>query len=88
MKTLLILLAVLTSTSANALQQGDYGYGYSYHGYNSLEQQQEAEHNQYELQQTRQNIANRAINQRLNGGQPPQHFRAFDYSNPNIYELE
>ena len=86
MKTLLLLLAV--STSASALQQGDYGYGYRYHGYNSLEQQQEAEHNQYELQQTNQNIVNNAINQRLNGGQPPEHARGFDYSNPNIYGLE
>ena len=85
MKTFLILVV---STSANALQQWDYGYGYRYHGYSSLEQQQEAEHNTYSMQQTNQNIVNNAINQRLNGGQPPEHFRGFDYSNPNIYGLE
>tara|TARA_R110000868_G_scaffold404069_1_gene681904 strand:+ start:244 stop:504 length:261 start_codon:yes stop_codon:yes gene_type:complete len=86
MKKLLILL--LISTSANALEEGDYGYGYTYHGYNSLEQQQEAEHNEYLMQQTNRNIVDNAVNQRLNGGQPPQEFREFDYSNPNIYGQE
>jgi hypothetical protein len=83
MKRLLILLAV--STSASALEQGDYGYGYTYHGYNSLEQQQEAQHNEYLMQQTNRNIVDNAVNQRLNGGQPPQEFRQFDYSNGSIY---
>ena len=86
MKRLLLLLAV--STSANALQQGDYGYGYTYHGYNSLEQQQEAQYNAYSMQQTNQNIVDHAINQRLNGGQPPEHFSEFDYSNTDIYGQE
>ena len=86
MKRLLILLAV--STSSSALQQGDYGYGYTYHGYNSLEQQQEAEHNAYSMQQTNRNIVDNAVNQRLNGGQPPEHFSEFDYSNADIYGQE
>jgi hypothetical protein len=86
MKRLLILLAI--STSASALEQGDYGYGYTYHGYNSLEQQQEAQYNAYSMQQTNQNIVDHAINQRLNGGQPPQEFREFDYSNVDIYGQE
>lgn len=70
MKKLIILLAI--STSALAVEEGDYGYGHTYHGYNSLEQQQEAQHNQYLLQQTNQNIVDNAINQRLNGGQEPE----------------
>ena len=86
MKRLLILLAV--STSASALQQGDYGYGYTYHGYNSLEQQQEAQYNAYSMQQTNQNIVDLTVNQRLNGGQPPEHFSEFDYSNADIYGQE
>ena len=86
MKRLLILLAI--STSASALEQGDYGYGYTYHGYNSLEQQQEAEHNAYSMQQTNRNIVDNAVNQRLNGGQPPEHFSEFDYSNADIYGQE
>ena len=86
MKRLLLLLAV--STSANALQQGDYGYGYTYHGYNSLEQQQEAQYNAYSMQQTNQNIVDLTVNQRLNGGQPPEHFSEFDYSNADIYGQE
>ena len=86
MKRLLILLAI--STSANALQQGDYGYGYTYHGYNSLEQQQEAQYNAYSMQQTNQNIVDLTVNQRLNGGQPPEHFSEFDYSNADIYGQE
>ena len=86
MKRLLILLAI--STSASALQQGDYGYGYTYHGYNSLEQQQEAQYNAYSIQQTNQNIVDLAVNQRLNGGQPPEHERGFDYSNIDIYGQE
>jgi hypothetical protein len=86
MKRLLILLAI--STSANALDPGDYGYGYRYHGYNSLEQQQEAEHNAYSMQQTNRNIVDNAVNQRLNGGQPPEHFSEFDYSNVDIYGQE
>lgn len=70
MKKLIILLAI--STSALAVEEGDYGYGHTYHGYNSLEQQQEAQHNKYLLQQTNQNIVDNAINQRLNGGQEPE----------------
>jgi hypothetical protein len=69
MKKLIILLAI--STSALAVEEGDYGYGHTYHGYNSLEQQQEAQHNQYMLQQTERIIVDNAINQRLNGGQEP-----------------
>jgi hypothetical protein len=86
MKRLLLLLAV--STSASALEQGDYGYGYTYHGYNSLEQQQEAQYNAYSMQQTNQNIVDLTVNQRLNGGQPPEHFSEFDYSNADIYGQE
>jgi hypothetical protein len=86
MKRLLILLAV--STSANALEQGDYGYGYTYHGYNSLEQQQEAQYNAYSMQQTNQNIVDLGVNQRLNGGQPPENVRGFDYSTADIYGQE
>ena len=69
MKKLIILLAI--STSALAVEEGDYGYGHTYHGYNSLEQQPEAQHNQYMLQQTERIIVDNAINQRLNGGQEP-----------------
>jgi hypothetical protein len=58
--------------TANALDPGDYGYGYRYHGYNSLEQQQEAEHNQYNLQQLEQTQLDMRILNQLNGGQPPQ----------------
>lgn len=86
MKRLLILLAI--STSVSALEQGDYGYGYTYHGYNSLEQQQEAQYNAYSMQQTNQNIVDLTVNQRLNGGQPPEHFSEFDYSNADIYGQE
>ena len=86
MKRLLILLAV--STSASALQQGDYGYGYTYHGYNSLEQQQEAQQNQYNLQQIEQTNLTMQINNQINGGQPPEHERGFDYSNADIYGQE
>ena len=88
MKRLLLLLLLAVSTSANALQQGDYGYGYTYHGYNSLEQQQEAQYNAYSMQQTNQNIVDLTVNQRLNGGQPPEHFSEFDYSNADIYGQE
>jgi len=69
MKKLIILLAI--STSALAVEEGDYGYGHTYHGYNSLEQQQEAQHNQYMLQQTERIIVDNAVNERLNGGQEP-----------------
>ena len=69
MKKLIILLAI--STSALAVEEGDYGYGHTYHGYNSLEQQQEAQHNQYMLQQTERIIVDNAVNARLNGGQEP-----------------
>lgn len=86
MKRLLILLAI--STSANALEPGDYGYGHTYHGYTSLEQQQEAQHNQYNLQQIEQTNLAIQINNQINGGQPPQEFRQFDYSNADIYGQE
>jgi len=87
MKRLLILLAI--STSASALQQGDYGYGHTYHGYNSLEQQQEAQHNQYNLQQIEQTNLTMQINNQINGGQPPEHERGFDYSDTSaIYTAE
>ena len=68
-----LMFAVLTlsvHTSVYALDQGDYGYGYRYHGYTSLEQQQEIEHNVEamqriqvlnELQQARQQMQNDAI---------------------------
>lgn len=69
MKKLIILLAI--STSALAVEEGDYGYDHTYHGYNSLEQQQEAQHNQYMLQQTERIIVDNAVNERLNGGQEP-----------------
>ena len=69
MKKLIILLAI--STSALAVEEGDYGYGHTYHGYNSLEQQQEAQHNQYMLQQTDRILVDNAVNEILNVGQEP-----------------
>jgi hypothetical protein len=71
MKKLIGLILFVTGT-AQALEPGDYGYGYQYHGYNSLEQQQEAEHNQRTLQQIEQTQLDLQLNNRLNGGQPPQ----------------
>ena len=68
MKTLIALvLTMCVHTNANAVDNSDYGYGYRYHGYTSLEQQQEAEHNiaamqriqvLNELQQARQQMIN------------------------------
>ena len=69
-KLLFALLTLCVHTSVYALDQGDYGYGYRYHGYTSLEQQQETEHNVEamqriqalnELQQARQQMRNDAI---------------------------
>ena len=71
MKNILWVVLFLSGT-ANALDPDDYGYGYRYHGYNSLEQQQEAEHNQYNLQQIEQTQLDMQLNNRINGGQPPQ----------------
>ena len=68
----IIGLVMFVCSTANALEPGDYGYGYQYHGYNSLEQQQEAEHNQYNLQQIEQTRLDMQINNRIKGGQPPQ----------------
>jgi hypothetical protein len=87
MKRLLILLAV--STSVSALEQGDYGYGHTYHGYTSLEQQQEAQHNQYNLQQIEQTNLAIQINNQINGGGEPEHARGLDYSDTSsIYSEE
>ena len=68
MKTLIaLILTMCVHTNAHAVDDSDYGYGYRYHGYNSLEQQQEAEHNianmqriqaLNELQQARQQMIN------------------------------
>ena len=71
MKTLIALvLTMCVHTTAHAVDDSDYGYGYRYHGYTSLEQQQEAEHNiaamqriqvLNELQQARQQMKNDQI---------------------------
>lgn len=69
-KLMFAVLTLCVHTSVYALDQGDYGYGYRYHGYTSLEQQQETEHNVEamqriqalnELQQARQQMQNDAI---------------------------
>jgi len=70
MKLLIILM--MMSTTANAIEQGDYGYGYQYHGYYSLEQQQEAQRDQYNLQQIEQTQLDIEVRNRLNGGQLPE----------------
>ena len=62
---------MLLSGTAHAVDSRDYGYGYRYHGYNSLEQQQEAQHNQYNLQQIEQTQLDMQILNRVNGGQEP-----------------
>ena len=67
MKKLFILLAI--STSANALQPGDYGYGYQYHGYNSLQQQQEIQRELTLMQQTEQTQLAIQLRNRLNSGE-------------------
>jgi len=73
-KLLFAVLTLCVHTSVYALDQGDYGYGYRYHGYTSLEQQQETEHNVEamqriqalnELQQARQQMQNDAIDAEL-----------------------
>ena len=70
MKKLFILLAI--STSANALQPGDYGYGYQYHGYNSLQQQQEIQRELSLMQQTEQTQLAIQLRNRLNSGEDAQ----------------
>jgi hypothetical protein len=70
MKKLFILLAI--STSANALQPGDYGYGYQYHGYNSLQQQQEIQRELSLMQQTEQTQLAIQLRNRLNSGEDIQ----------------
>jgi hypothetical protein len=70
MKKLFILLAI--STSANALQPGDYGYGYQYHGYNSLQQQQEMQRELSLMQQTEQTQLAIQLRNRLNSGEDIQ----------------
>ena len=62
---------MLLSGTAHAVDSRDYGYGYRYHGYNSLEQQEEAQHNQYNLQQIEQTQLEMQILNRVNGGQEP-----------------
>lgn len=57
------------TTTANAIEQGDYGYGYWHHGYNSIEQQEEAQHNQYYLQQRMQIRVDEDLDNRLNESQ-------------------
>jgi hypothetical protein len=71
MKTLLVITMMTTTTIANAVNAPDYGYGYRHHGYYSLEQQQEAQRNQYNLQQTEQTQLDVQILNKLNGGQEP-----------------
>jgi hypothetical protein len=70
MKKLFILLAI--STSANALQPGDYGYGYQYHGYNSLQQQQDIQRDLALMQQTEQTQLAIQLRNRLNSGEDMQ----------------
>jgi hypothetical protein len=69
-KLIALVLTMCVHTNAHAVDDSDYGYGYRYHGYNSLEQQQEAEHaiaNMQriqvlnELQQARQQMKNDQI---------------------------
>lgn len=67
----IIWAVMLLSGTAHAVDAPDYGYGYRYHGYNSLEQQQEAQHNQYNLQQIEQTQLDMQILNRVNGGQEP-----------------
>lgn len=71
MKTLLVIAMMTTTTIANAVDAPDYGYGYRWHGYYSLEQQQEAQRNQYNLQQMEQTQLDVQVLNRLNGGQEP-----------------
>lgn len=67
----IIWAVMLLSGTAHAVDSRDYGYGYRYHGYNSLEQQQEAQRNQYNLQQIEQTQLDMQILNRVNGGQEP-----------------
>jgi hypothetical protein len=67
----IIWAVMLLSGTAHAVDPRDYGYGYRYHGYNSLEQQQEAQRNQYNLQQIEQTQLDMQILNRVNGGQEP-----------------
>lgn len=67
MKRLIILM--MMTTTANAIEQGDYGYGYWHHGYSSIEQQEEAQHNQYYLQQRMQIRVDEDLDNRLNESQ-------------------
>ena len=69
MKRLLLLLAI--STSVSALEKGDYGYGYQYHGYYSLQQQQEAQRDQYNLQQIAQTQLAIELRNEINSGEEP-----------------
>jgi len=73
MKTLLVIAMMMTTTIANAVDAPDYGYGYRWHGYYSLEQQQEAQRNQYNLQQIEQTQLDVQVLNKLNGGHPPEH---------------
>jgi len=69
-KLLFAVLALSVHTTVYALDQGDYGSGFRSHGYNSLEQQQDAQHDianmqriqaLNELQQARQQLKNDAL---------------------------
>jgi len=69
-KLLFAVLTLCVHTTVYAIDAGDYGYGYRSHGYNSLEQQQQTEHDVAamqriqalnELEQARQQMRNDAI---------------------------
>ena len=65
----IICAVMLLSGTAHAVDSRDYGYGYWHHGYNSIEQQEEAQHNQYYLQQRMQIRVDEDLDNQLNQAQ-------------------
>lgn len=85
-----ILFAVLTlsvHTTVYAIDAGDYGYGYRSHGYNSLEQQQQTEHDVAAMQRV-QVLAEleQANRQRQNDAIDAERFLQMQQDDMNIGE--